>query len=114
MYLLPSGCLLIAVVPILRFAGSCQHLYGKPGFNTVVFHRGIFSSSGPEWFLSFLLHALEAYRPLLEDDDEASGSYGDGGSGDGRSGSGEEVDRVAYFARGLALLARCELSEVNR
>ena len=51
--------------------------------------------------MSFLLKALEAYRPLLE------------GNGDGDAGG---VDRLAYFARGLALLARsvARLSESAR
>ncbi|CAN0229055.1 unnamed protein product, partial [Laminaria digitata] len=66
---------------------------------------------GPEWFLSFLLNALEAYRPLLEGDDarplpgasvSASARGGGGGGGGG-------VDCLAYFARGLALLARRRL-----
>ena len=79
---------------------------------------------GPEWFLSFLLRALEAYRPLLEIDDaqpllginangsasSAGGVDGDGGSVRARAARGVGgVDCVAYFARGLALLARSEL-----
>lgn len=67
---------------------------------------------GPEWFLSFLLRALAAYRPLLEDDGaDANDSIVGGG-----------VDRVAYFARGVALIARyreycwtcCKYSKVIR
>lgn len=105
--------------------------------------RCLWVSSGPEWFLSFLLRALEAYRPLLllfsgdaqpahtdaaaavaasaasagavgqgggETQTGAGGGSGDGGGGWGAGG----VDPVAYFARGLTLLARSVLLTGNR
>lgn len=59
--------------------------------------------------MSFLLRALEAYRPLLlvllpppppaEGGTELEAREAGWG--------GESVDPLAYFARGLALLARC-------
>ncbi|CAM9174230.1 unnamed protein product [Ectocarpus sp. 6 AP-2014] len=64
----------------------------------------------PEWFLSFLLRALEAYRPLLlllalpppaEGAPELEAREAGWG--------GRSVDPLAYFARGLALLARRRL-----
>ena len=85
-------------------------------------------SPGPEWFLSFLLRALEAYRPLLlmfSSDVQpapapapapaaspAVGEGGGGGGGGGGWGAGG-VDPMAYFARGLTLLARSVLFLAN-
>eukprot|EP00752_Nemacystus_decipiens_P007232 g6473.t1 len=82
----------------------------------------------PEWFLSFLLRALEAYRPLLllcsgdvqpaqtasspSPADDEGGDEGETRTGAGESDSGwgaGGVDPVAYFARGLTLLARRRL-----
>lgn len=80
-----------------------------------------FVGAGPEWFLSFLLRALEAYRPLLLvlagdlrppassaaiGEEEAQGGTGAGAGGGAGGWGGGGVDPLAYFARGLALLAR--------
>ncbi|CAM9192731.1 unnamed protein product [Scytosiphon promiscuus] len=84
----------------------------------------------PEWFLSFLLRALDAYRPLLLHLLTAEGvnpreqqrqqqqllpARDAGGTGPPRAGTADGVwgaagvDPLAYFARGLALLARRRL-----
>ncbi|CBN76706.1 hypothetical protein Esi_0000_0496 [Ectocarpus siliculosus] len=68
------------------------------------------SRQGPEWFLSFLLRALEAYRPLLlllALPPPAEGAPELEAREAGRGGG--SVDPLAYFARGLALLARRRL-----